>query len=101
MISIGRYRFEGPFYDLDGLCPSAGVYAILDRQKGGFAVLDIGESQRINERIGHHERRPCWDQACVGMLAYACLYVPASTKHQRLAIEEELREQFVPACGVR
>ena len=101
MISVGRYRFDGPLYDLANLRPLPGFYVILDRRPNGHFVLDIGESESISERLLNHERRASWQRAQSGVLAYALLYLPVSGKQQRLLIEAALRTQYFPTCGVR
>lgn len=102
MITIGRYRLEGPVYDKTSLKDAAGVYAVLDDRGGQrFDVLDVGESEQVRTRIENHERELCWQQNRRGRICYAALYMPASTQGQREAVEEELRGRFRPVCGVR
>lgn len=101
MVNIGRYRFDGPVYNTASLKDAAGVYAVLDdRGDQNFEVLDVGESERVRTRIENHDRADCWQNNLRGRICYAVLYLPGSTKHQRRVIEEELRRQFSPACGV-
>jgi hypothetical protein len=101
MITIGRYRFEGPVYNVAALKDAAGVYAVLDdRGSQGIFVLDVGESEQIRSRVEDHDREPCWLRNCRGKICYAALYMPGSTKLQRRAVEEEVRRQYAPACGV-
>jgi hypothetical protein len=102
MITIGRYRFEGPVYNKASLKDAAGVYVILDDQgRQGIFVLDVGESEQVRSRIEDHDRELCWLRNRRGRVCYAALYMPRSTKSQRQAVEEEVRRQFAPACGVR
>ena len=102
MISIGRYRFEGPVYNKEALKDAPGVYAVLDdRGPGGKYVLDIGEAQMVRSRVQTHDRERCWFRNRLGMLCYAALYLPGSTQTGRCTIEGELRNQFSPTCGVR
>ena len=102
MITIGRYRFEGPIYNKGSLKSAPGVYSVLDDRGGQkFTVLDVGESEQIRTRIENHEREDCWLRNRLGRICYAALYMPGSTKRQRMEIEEELRRRLEPACGVR
>jgi hypothetical protein len=102
MISIGRYRFEGPVYDRTSLKDAAGIYAVLDdRGVGGYHVLDIGESHAIRTRIQNHDREDCWNRNVYGLICFACLYLPGSTQQQRCEIEAELRAIYTPVCGLR
>ncbi len=101
MINIGRYRFDGPVYNTASLKDAAGVYAVLDDRGGQkFEVLDVGESERVRTRIENHNREDCWRRNRRGRVCYAVLYIPGSTQKHRRVIEEELRRQFSPACGV-
>lgn len=101
MINIGRFRFEGPVYNTSSLKDAAGVYAVLDdRGKDDLRILDVGESVQIRSRIENHDREPCWQLNLRGRICYAALYLPGSTKQRRREIEEEVRRQFTPACGV-
>lgn len=102
MITIGRYRFEGPVYRKSDLKDAPGVYSVLD-DKGaqGFTVLDVGESEQIRTRVENHDREPCWIRNYQGRICFAALYMPGSSKSQRQAVEEELRRQFSPSCGAR
>ncbi len=102
MITIGRYRFEGPVYDKRSLKDAPGVYVILDDLGDmKYEVLDVGESKEIRTRIENHDRELCWRNNRRGRVCYATLYIPGFNKHQRVAIEQELRGQFAPACGVK
>ncbi len=102
MITIGRYRFEGPVYNKHALKNAPGVYGVLDgRGTSGYSVLDIGESEDVRARIAGHDRETCWHRNARGRVCYASLYSPGSTAQQRQVIEHELRQKFAPACGVR
>ena len=100
MISVGRYRFNGPFYGESQLRQTAGVYAILDQRADGLFVIDIGESENIQQRILNHDRAACWAQNRRGAICYAVLYLPGRTVADRRSIEKELRHSFQPSCGV-
>ena len=100
MITIERYRFEGPVDTKGQLRPSPGVYAILDyRASGDYNILDIGESQNVRERVENHDREHCWGRHCHGRICYAALYFPGSTQAQRREVEEELCRKYQPPCG--
>jgi hypothetical protein len=102
MITIGRYRFDGPVYNKASLRDAPGVYAVLDdRGCQRFIVLDVGESEQIRTRIENHDREDCWRQSMCGKRCYAALYMPGSSKEQRQAVEGDLRRQYSPTCGVR
>lgn len=93
-INVGRYKFDGPYQSVDKLDYRSGVYAILDSNR---VVIDIGESSSVKTRVANHDRQPCWEKNRVNLVAV--LYVPSAK--QRLDIEQELRLEFNPVCGVR
>ena len=98
MIQIGRYNFEGPYTSTEMLQDRAGIYAILDAQS---TVIDIGESSGVKSRVEGHDRKDCWTKNGIGTLKVAVLYTPYTDQAGRIVIEQELRNQFSPACGVR
>ena|SRR3989338_20821 len=102
MVTIGRYNFEGPYASTSSLQDRAGVYAILDDRNGTSYVIDVVESATVKSRIENgHERENCWTKNRIGTLKVAVLYTPGSQQAGRMQIEQELREQYSPVCGVR
>lgn len=99
-IKIGDYQFEGPYTHTDHLHDRSGVYAILDVQPNQTFVVDIGESAQVKTRIQHHDRAACWQRNRRGSLQVAVLYTPQQQQHGRMLIEQRLRNQFNPSCGV-
>ena len=98
---IGRYQFEGPYNTTDALQDRSGVYAVLDlRRDGKYYVIDVGESKEVKTRIETHNRENCWTRNQQGTLAVAVLYTPHLQKLGRRVIEQEIRSQYVPVCGV-
>jgi hypothetical protein len=98
-IQIGNYNFEGPFSSLEGLRNISGVYAILgSNAPQQYAVLDIGESATLKNRVSGHDRKDEWRQSGYRTLLAAALYTDA---HSRMRIEAELRASYNPPCGVR
>ena len=99
-IQIGQYRFEGPYPTTDHLRDQSGVYAILDVQTGRTVVVDIGESAQVKSRVERHDRAECWKRRRQGQLHVAVLYTPNAQQSGRMAVEQLLRHQFHPPCGV-
>lgn len=98
-ITIGTYNFEGPYQRVDPLRNESGVYVILGQTAAGqHRVLDVGESARVKDRVQHHDRRPQWAKCGFAQLTVAVLYV---NERARLLIEQTLRAQFKPECGIR
>jgi hypothetical protein len=98
-IKIGKYTFEGPYTSTANLEDRSGVYAILCQKEGNNYVVDVGESATVKSRIDSHDRGDCWTRNCNGTLAVAVYYTPNLHQPGRMAIEQELREQYDPACG--
>lgn len=106
-ISIGDRQFEGPYLTLNNLQDTAGVYVIIDyvpSETGGagnYYVIDVGESAKVRTRLENHDRKPCWTRTLRGTLAYAVLYTPYFQQPGRVIIEQKIRRQYEPACGIR
>ena len=97
-ITIGNYNFDGPFAAASSLKNQSGVYAILGRRSNGdrWIVVDIGESERVRERVENHDRVSCWNHQGHSHLAAAAHYC---AEGQRMSVERALRNQFNPPCG--
>jgi hypothetical protein len=100
-ITVGIYTFEGPYSSTIYLEDKAGVYVILDTRTTGNVVVDVGESAAVKSRIDNHDRTSCWNRNSLGTLKVAVLYTPGMGQEGRMRIEQEIREQFNPVCGIR
>jgi hypothetical protein len=101
-ILIGRWEFEGPYRSAEILKDRSGVYTILDQRRNGeYYVVDVGESKAVKTRIESHDRANCWTRNLQGNLTVAVLYTPNLQQFDRRAIEQELRSQYTPVCGIR
>lgn len=101
MVTIGKYSFEGPYGTTAQLQDKAGVYAILDSRSSSLHVVDVGESVTVKTRVESHDRENCWKRNRLGTLQVAVLYTPGLQQAGRMQIEQELRDQYQPVCGVR
>ena len=99
-ITVGPYTFEGPYGALASFRHQAGVYVVLCATGTQYVVLDVGESSDIRTRLGNHERSGCWSRNCSGQVVAAVLYTPGLQQAARVSIEQQVRAQFSPACGV-
>jgi hypothetical protein len=98
-ITIGNYTFDGPFSSTVSLQSCSGVYAILGRNgTGGWAVVDIGESGDLRNRIDGHDREACWNRETSSSWSVAAYYCDEPT---RMRVESALRSQYNPPCGKR
>lgn len=100
-ITIGRHIFEGPYRTTNDLRDQSGVYAIIDQRTNGNFVLDVGESAAVKSRIASHDRVDSWSKCRQGVLGVAVCYTPNAQQFGRMAIEQEIRNQFNPPCGYR
>lgn len=100
-VDIDGYAFEGPYTDINKLENRSGIYAVLDHQKNGIVVVDIGESAEVKSRIENHDRRPCWSENSNGTLEVAVLYTTSLHQCGRKEIEQKIRNKFHPSCGDR
>ena len=97
-ITIGNLSFDGPFTGSAQLQSRSGVYAILGRGTGEWIVVDIGESGNVQDRVTKHDRKVQWQargHATLGVAAYYC------DQATRMKVEQQLRQQYNPACGDR
>jgi hypothetical protein len=101
-IPIARWQFEGSYSQTSNLYDRSGVYAILDRRRdGNYYVIDVGESATVKTRVETHDRADCWARNQQGTLAVAVLYTPNLQQPGRRTIEQVLRSQYAPVCGIR
>ncbi len=98
-INLKSYPFDGPFQSTDSLHHHSGVYAILGKHPtdAQYRVIDIGESQNVRQRVGAHDRAPCWRGHEMPLFA-AAFYCDEAT---RTRVEQELRAWYQPPCGER
>jgi hypothetical protein len=100
-INIGKYTFEGPYTKTGELLDRSGIYAILCHSGQSYNLVDVGESATVKSRVENHDRKDCWKRNCSSTLEVAVLYTPNAQQSGRMAIEQELRDQYKPPCGQR
>jgi hypothetical protein len=100
-ITIAKYTFDGPYTSVDKLEDRSGVYAIICQKEGKNYLIDVGESSTMKSRVKTHDRKDCWEENCEGTLAVAVYYTPNSQQPGRMAIEQEIRDQYDVPCGER
>ena len=94
-MNIGGYDFSGPFDPDKGFTTDfAAVYAIIDDKP---KVIDVGQTNNINDRFPNHERKPCWLRNKDGKI-YLYIY-KENSEARRLKIELEIRGKYNPPCG--
>lgn len=100
-IKIGKYTFEGPYSTTDLLEDMSGIYAIIDEGSDSSTLIDVGESSTLKSRVENHDRSDCWKSNSTGNVKVAALYTPNQHQSGRMLIEQELRNQYSPVCGLR
>ena len=98
-VTIGGYTFSGWFvyvYTLDG---EPGLYAIGCKKDDKVQVIDVGETDNIQDRVKKHDRKDCWKKECkTGSLRYA-QYTTKVGEDERRKIEKKIRDDEDPPCG--
>jgi len=98
-LQVMNYTFEGPYASANDLKEMSGVYLIVGNNGGDrWNVVDVGESGGVKSRVGNHDRAMCWRGLNYTNLQVAVLY---ANENQRMAIEQQLRQNFNPPCGER
>src|SRR5690348_10356159 len=78
------YTFTGPFEAAELLENRPGIFLILERRAGAYALLDLGESAQVQTSVLAHPHQACWVRQCRGTLANSAAYpVGASTAVRR------------------
>ena len=98
-IKIGNYKFEGPYTSTASLEDKSGIYAILCHSGEKYSLVDVGESATVKSRVEGHDRKDCWKKNCSSTLEVAVLYTPNKQQPGRMAIEQELRDEYTLPCG--
>jgi hypothetical protein len=98
-IALAGYPFDGPFDDMEDTQDQPGVFAVVcGAVQPQVHVVDVGEADRIRERLQTHERTPCWERDCEE-IRYVAHYTPNLDAEARQRIEAEIREEYDPVCG--
>ena len=57
-----------------------------------FTVIDVGEAEKVKERIDTHDRKDCWEQNCKsGTIKFGVHYTSNMTDEKRREIEGKIR----------
>ncbi len=101
-IRIGSYVFDGPYTSATELADCSGLYVILTQSSSGqYQIVDVGESATVRSRVETHDRQSCWTRNMTRGLYCAVLYTPHLQQEGRRQIEQNLRDQYQPVCGLR
>lgn len=99
-MNISGFIFEGPFDHKRGFEGTiAAVYAIIDSRVNGNYLIDVGQSEDLNNRFPNHPRELSWNSFRSRTLSLWILRV--QNEQERLAIELQIRTKYNPPCGER
>lgn len=98
-IKVGNYTFDGPYADTSKIQDRSGIYAIHCYREKNYYLIDVGEANKVKERIDTHDRKACWKQNCSGSLIFSVLYTPNLAQPGRMSIEQIIRTLYKPPCG--
>jgi predicted GIY-YIG superfamily endonuclease len=93
-MNICGYIFTGPYNPDQGFNEKiSATYAVHDNYK----ILDVGQTDDLNNRFPNHDRRNCWERHKTGQIK---LYIfIENNKQKRLFIERQIRVTLKPVCG--
>lgn len=98
-MQIAGYEFEQPYVlRTTRFNDVAAVYIIYAVLNGKTVCLDVGETDKLGERISNHERKDCWEKNSSGSEIYVGV-IQSPSEYQRRNIESELRTKLLPICG--
>lgn len=92
-ITVGDYRFRGPYSRLAMLEDRPGVWAVLDGRS--VPPVAVGASEDVREAVEGHPARACWTRRC-DRPAVAVFYSPMESRRERLV--RELRGRYELPC---
>ncbi|MCK4322560.1 hypothetical protein KAX08_08610 [candidate division WOR-3 bacterium] len=72
-ITIGGYRFDGPYTSTDNLEGKSGIYAILCCFSDKCYIIDVGESVSVRLRVESCDRKDCWEKNCSDTLKFSVI----------------------------
>jgi len=94
-MKISSYQFEGPYDPDRGFkIRISAIYALIDDTP---KLLDVGQTDDLNNRFPSHPRKNCWHAHARGRIH---LYILREENEQnRLLIEKNIRVLYNPPCG--
>lgn len=93
------YQFEPPYIirttTFNNVSAVYVVYTVID---GKTIWLDVGESDKLGDRITNHERKSCWSLNSLGNEIYVAVS-QVRDEFTRNNIEADVRNKLLPICG--
>ncbi len=99
-MNISGHTFEGSYNHIQGFNGTIpAVYVIIDTYNNQNSVLDVGQTEDLNNRFPNHPRESCWNSHRTGSISLWILRI--QNEQDRLSIESQIRDQYNPPCGDR
>lgn len=97
-----QFVADDPVLNTALLRNEAGVYIILGRNlpSENWTVLDVGESEDVRTRVTSHDRAGDWRGCGYQVISAAVIYNINNGQQGRRWVEQNLRQQYAPQCGV-
>lgn len=97
-MTIAGVEFEGPYKNTSSLKDEGGVYVVYSETNDSkWQRLDVGQSDKVKDRIESHDRKDCWEKNKQGDLGYCVRYV--KDEKARTELEQKAREERKIPCG--
>lgn len=92
-ITVGDFRFRGPYSSLAMLEPRPGVWAVLDGRS--VPPVAVGAAEDVRSAVQNHPARTCWMRRCERP-AVAVFYSPSRARREHLL--EKMRTEYELPC---
>lgn len=97
--ALGSHQFDGPHTTNSTLPSMSGAYLITTiTPSNQHAIIDVGESHNIQNRISNHDRTAQWKSNIQNGLH---AWVLTANESERMLIEKAHRLVYNPVCGER
>lgn len=94
-MNISGYQFTGPYSPFRGFKNKvSAVYVCVDNRPN---LLDVGQTDDLNNRFPNHPRQICWENHSHGEIK---LYIHQdANENSRIQKENSIRQNYKPPCG--
>jgi hypothetical protein len=89
-IFIGKYEFDGPYYNVNDLEEKEGLYAVLHCDGNDYELIHLAHADNVRERI---ELVPTPENP-KGNVLLAAFYTPRCGIRERNIMVEDIQKEF-------
>ena len=98
-MKIFEYSFESPYILTQTTFNNVpAVYVVYSIMNSKTVWLDVGETDKLGDRLSNHERKNCWVSNAQGNEVYVGV-IQISDEFTRKNTEADLRNRLLPICG--